>query len=377
MADTVSTGSSVSSNWAGYRAATQDGNGFTRVAGSWTEPSADCSTSSGHASFWVGLGGSGAGDSGSDSLEQAGTAVDCDASGNATHTAWYELLPAAPVQLDLKVSAGDHMSSSVAVNGSAVTITVSDSTTGQSTTKNLTMPNQPDVSTAEWIAEAPSHCDNTSGCQPLTLANFGKVGFTNASATASGHTGTISDSAWTSQPVTLSPGGGVTDVSAGDSSSGGAQPTDLSSDGSSFSVSYVGRRRRARRRPGLTRPPAATATTRAPVATAQAATATTRAPVATAQAATATTRVQVGTATARARSGSIPPRRPPYWRSSDPSHASTPHGVGEPVDSTGAGAGGVKGGLWRGPRARPMRENLPCRTLPPRSITRCSPGCGR
>lgn len=42
-----------------------------------------------------------------------------------------------------------------------------------------------------------------------------------------------------SQPVTLSPGGGVTDVSNGDSS-GGAQPSNLSSDGSSFSVAYVG-----------------------------------------------------------------------------------------------------------------------------------------
>ena len=240
MADTVSTGSSVSSNWAGYRVASQDANGFSRVAGSWTEPSANCSTSSGHASFWVGLGGSGASDSGSNALEQAGTAVDCDAGGNATHTAWYELLPAAPVQLDLTVSAGDHMSSSVTVNGSAVTITVSNNTTGQSTTKNLTMPNQPDVSTAEWIAEAPSQCDSTSGCQPLTLADFGKVGFTGSSATASGHTGTISDSAWSAQPVTLSPGGGVTDVAASDNSSGGAQPTDLSSDGSSFSVSYVG-----------------------------------------------------------------------------------------------------------------------------------------
>ena len=132
------------------------------------------------------------------------------------------------------------MSTSVTVNGSAVTITVSNDTTGQSTTKNVTMPNQPDVSTAEWIAEAPSQCDSTSGCQPLTLADFGKVGFTNSSATASGHTGTISDSAWTAQPVTLSPGGGVTDVAASGSSSGGAQPTDLSSDGSSFSVSYVG-----------------------------------------------------------------------------------------------------------------------------------------
>ncbi len=231
------TGSSVSTNWSGYRAATQDGSGFSRVTGSWTEPSADCSTSSGHASFWVGLGGSG-GETGA--LEQAGTAIDCDATGNTSHTAWYELLPAPPVQLDLKVSPGDHMSSTVTVNGTNVTITVSDATTGQSATKNLTMTDtQLDVSTAEWIAEAPSQCDGSGSCEPLTLANFGKVGFTNATATAAGHTGTVSDSTWSAQPVTLSPGGGVTDV-VGGSESGGAQPSELSADGSSFSVSYVG-----------------------------------------------------------------------------------------------------------------------------------------
>jgi hypothetical protein len=231
------TGSSVSSNWSGYRAATQDGTGFSRVSGSWTEPSANCSTSSGHASFWVGLGGSGGGNG---ALEQAGTAVDCDSGGNATHTAWYELLPDPPVQLDLKVSAGDQMSSTVTVDGSSVTITVSNATTGQSVTKNLTMTDtDPDVSTAEWIAEAPSQCDGSGNCQPLTLADFGKVGFTNSTATAGGHTGTISDSSWTAQPVTLSPGGGVTEV-VGGGESGGAQPSDLSTGGASFSVSYVG-----------------------------------------------------------------------------------------------------------------------------------------
>ena len=230
------TGSSVSTNWSGYRAATQDGAGFSRVTGSWTEPSADCSTSSGHASFWVGLGGSG----GTGALEQAGTAVDCDSSGNATHSAWYELLPAPPVQLDLKVSPGDHMSSTVTVDGTSVAITESNATTGQSTTKNLTMTDtQPEVSSAEWIAEAPSQCDGSGDCEPLTLANFGKVAFTNATATAQGHTGTISDSAWSAQPVTLSPGGSATDVAVG-SDSGGATPSDLSSDGSSFSVSNAG-----------------------------------------------------------------------------------------------------------------------------------------
>lgn len=238
MAD-VSSSSSVSSNWSGYRAATQDGSGFTHVAGSWVEPSVDCSTATGHASFWVGLGGSNAGDAGSAALEQTGTAIDCDASGNATHTAWYELLPAPPVQLDLKVSPGDHMSASVTVNGTNVTMTVSNATTGQSTTKNLTMTNpDPDLSTAEWIAEAPSRCDG-GGCQPLTLANFGKVAFSNAIATSSGHTGTISDPAWAAEPVALSPSAGMTQV-ATDGGSGGAQPSQVSSDGSSFSVSYVG-----------------------------------------------------------------------------------------------------------------------------------------
>ena len=37
------------------------------------------------------------------------------------------------------------------------------------------------------------------------LADFGKVTFTNASATAGGHAGSISDSDWSAQPVELSP----------------------------------------------------------------------------------------------------------------------------------------------------------------------------
>ena len=233
--------SSVSANWSGYRVASQNGDAFSKVSGSWVEPSAKCESGQTHASFWVGLGGSGDGNGG---LEQTGTAVDCNGSGTADHYAWYELLPAAPVQLDLTISPGDHMSSSVAVNGTSVTIDVADQTTGKSVTKTLQM-NDPDVSTAEWIAEAPSTCDGSGDCQPLTLANFGTVAFSNASATAGGHTGTISDGSWSAQPVALSPDAGgsaavglVSDQSGG-GGGGGAQPSSLSSDGSSFSVSYV------------------------------------------------------------------------------------------------------------------------------------------
>ena len=127
------------------------------------------------------------------------------------------------------------------VNGTNITVTLSDSTTGQSATKNLTMQN-PDTSSAEWIAEAPSQCGNGSGCQPLPLTDFGKVDFTDASATANGHTGTISDSAWASNAVQLSPGASQLGDGGGfvsaDTSSAGATPSNLSSDGSAFSVTW-------------------------------------------------------------------------------------------------------------------------------------------
>jgi hypothetical protein len=227
-AATVRNDTASSANWSGYVAG---GTQFSSVSGSWVEPEANCSSGQGFSSYWVGLGGAG---SGSQGLEQTGTEMDCSDTGSGSHHAWYELVPAAPVDLDLNISAGDHMTGKVTVNGTNVTITLSDETTGQSATKNLQM-DSPDVSSAEWIAEAPSQCDG-SGCQPLPLADFGKVSFSNAAATANGHTGTISDSDWSSQSVQLDGGAGDGFVSG--TSSATAAPSSLSSDGSSFSVSY-------------------------------------------------------------------------------------------------------------------------------------------
>ncbi|MGZ4180905.1 MAG: G1 family glutamic endopeptidase [Solirubrobacteraceae bacterium] len=227
-AATVRNDTASSANWSGYVAG---GTQFSSVSGSWVEPEANCSSGQGYSSYWVGLGGAG---NESQALEQTGTEMDCSDTGSGSHHAWYELVPAAPVDLDLNISAGDHMTGKVTVSGSNVTISLSDETTGQSATKNLQMDN-PDVSSAEWIAEAPSQCDG-SGCQPLPLADFGKVSFSNSTATANGHTGTISDSNWSSQAVQLDGGAGGGFVS--DSSSATAAPSSLSSDGSSFSVSY-------------------------------------------------------------------------------------------------------------------------------------------
>lgn len=237
-AATVDGESASSANWSGYVAGGNSSGGqtqFSNASGSWVEPSADCSAGQGYSAFWVGIGGAG---QGSGALEQVGTEADCDASGSSSDFAWYELVPAAPVRLDVKISPGDHVTGKVSVNGTNVTMSLSDDTTGQSDSKTLAMTNpSPDTSTAEWIAEAPSQCDGGGNCQPLPLTDFGKVDFTSASATANGHTGTISDSNWSSTPVQLN--GGASDGGfVSDSGSAGATPSSLSSDGSAFSVAW-------------------------------------------------------------------------------------------------------------------------------------------
>jgi hypothetical protein len=215
----------TSENWAGYVATASAGSsGFERVSGSWVQPSADASAGDGDSAFWVGLGGSGQ----SASLEQIGTQSDVTG-GQAIYYAWYELVPAAPVTINVPIHPGDHISASVTVQGSNVTVALSNQTTGGSYTNTLQM-NDPDTSSAEWIAEAPSASDGQGGLQPVALADFGTVNFSGATATADdGHTGPISDGEWTSQPVALS------SVSAA-----GAQPSPVSSDGSSFSVAWQG-----------------------------------------------------------------------------------------------------------------------------------------
>jgi hypothetical protein len=244
----------VSQNWAGYEAASNGGTGFSAVSAGWTQPKASCTGGqASYSAFWVGLGGGG---DQSNALEQAGTQSDCTASGQAIYYAWYELVPSAPVKLALNISPGDSIYSRVSVAGDAVKIEVYDQTTGQSFVKTMTMTAAtPDTSTAEWIAEAPSSCSGgtSSQCTPLPLADFAKVNFHNAYATSGGHTGSISDSNWSSEAIALSPqggsgfyGGGLgggfgSDYSTyGDSSTAGAAPTSLNATGTAFAVSYGG-----------------------------------------------------------------------------------------------------------------------------------------
>jgi hypothetical protein len=239
-AASASAATAISSNWSGYAVT---GTTFKTVSGTWVEPTASCTTASTTtaSAFWVGLGGD---SNTSNALEQTGTEADCLANGTVRYTAWYELVPKASVKVALKVSAGDKVTGSVSVSGTSVTLKLTNLTTHKSFTKTLAM-SAPDVSSAEWIAEAPSTV-TPGGTSVLPLTDFGTVKFSNATAVStSGHTGTISDSAWTASGIELEsrtgggPGGNpFRPYAAYDGGTTAAIPTVLSSSGSAFSVRF-------------------------------------------------------------------------------------------------------------------------------------------
>lgn len=185
---------SVSTNWAGY-VATRHGahRSFSSVSGIWTVPTVSCTPGrEAYSAVWVGLGGYG---EGARSLEQAGTDANCSRSGWASYTAWYELLPAAPVTVHLNVRPGDELVTVVRVNGRRVTFAIRDRTTGRAFQRTLRA-GAVDVSSVEWIVEAPSVCAGEDSCHTLALANFGQTTFAHATATADHHIGPVSDPAW-------------------------------------------------------------------------------------------------------------------------------------------------------------------------------------
>jgi hypothetical protein len=134
-------------------------------------------------------------------------------------------VPAASVPVKLKVFPGNLISANVTVTGQLVIVNLKNLTRKTSFTKRLFMP-APDVSSAEWIAEAPSACTSSGDCRALPLADFGTVAFTSAKALAAGHGGTIADAAWDATAIQLQ-------------SFTGAVPSDLSPDGGAFSVTWA------------------------------------------------------------------------------------------------------------------------------------------
>ena len=225
-----------SSNWSGY-ADTNDT--FSSVTSSWTEPTVNCADSNsgldgllslsdllggpGAASaFWVGLDGYN-----STSVEQLGTDSDCD-SGTPSYYAWYEMYPNPSETLPSQypVQPGDQMTALVASNaaGTSFTLEIKDATAGWTFSTTQTGSGFA-RSSAEVIAEAPSSC-SILFCSEVPLADFGQINYSGSSViNTAGTKGSLS--AFDANEITMSDNGTTL-----------ATPSSLSSDGSSFSVTW-------------------------------------------------------------------------------------------------------------------------------------------
>lgn len=203
---------SLSLNWAGYASYNHT---FSDVKGTWTQPTADCSTTnkSTYSSFWVGLDGYN-----SSSVEQIGTDADCS-HGKATYYAWYEMYPNPSVTIgNFPINPNTPYTGEVKYTGNnSFTLTLTGGGHTFSTTQTLR--NAP-RSSAEWIAEAPSLC--AGGCHIAPLTDFHQVNFSGASADST------AISSWTDDPLTMVTNGGQVK----------AQPSGLSNNGTAFNVTW-------------------------------------------------------------------------------------------------------------------------------------------
>jgi hypothetical protein len=218
---------SDSTNWSGYAVT---GSAFTTAKASWIIPTVTCSkTPNTYSSFWVGLDGWT-----SSTVEQTGTDSDCDGS-RASYYAWYEFYPAASVLISsVPVSPGNKMEASVTwVSGTEFTVSITNESTGKSFSKTGRVSGAQRTS-AEWIAEAPC-CTNAGGILPLS--DFGTVDFGD-DYTGIGSTNDATDSS-TSGAIGAF-GSNIQEAIMVNGSTGAneAVPSGLSSDGTSFTVTW-------------------------------------------------------------------------------------------------------------------------------------------
>jgi hypothetical protein len=225
-----------SSNWAGY-AVHRSGVDFHEVSAQWRQPSASCKTGNQrYSAVWVGLGGYSVN---ANALEQIGTETDCGPAGRVLSSAWYELVPQAARTLPFHVRPGDRIRATVRVDGQQVFMKLSNLTLHRDFTKTLHA-DTVDVSSAEWIVEAPSDCVGPNACHTLPLADFGSARFDLASAVSStGHSGSIRDPAWDWTKIRLRPDTRRFIANRGTLQPlGGATPSALNGAGTSFDVRY-------------------------------------------------------------------------------------------------------------------------------------------
>lgn len=214
----------TSFDWAGYVVATDLNNPqplVTRIEASWTVPRVGVSIRDSFSATWIGVGGQFDG-----TLIQTGTEQD-SINGVGTYSAWYELLPNDEVTIaSLSVSAGDRITASIYLldpTANTWLIEIHDFTgaTGERSFQNSFVYVSSMLS-AEWIVERP-RVNNVL----RNLVDFSELTFTSCAATVGGKVVTISSLPFIQ--VTLY--NQNTDL---------ASVSSLASNGSSFTVNYIG-----------------------------------------------------------------------------------------------------------------------------------------
>src|SRR4029077_16883802 len=165
----------TSNNWFGYQQGLleQGTKVFNSISGDWTVPTATQHTSgkSENSSDWIGIGG-GCIDANctatDNTLIQDGTEQEVSATGQASYSAWWEIIPGPSIAISMTIAPGDHMHSSIAeavADSNAWTITLSDVTRHESFTQ--TVPYSSTHATAEWIEETPLLLGTNAGFAAL------------------------------------------------------------------------------------------------------------------------------------------------------------------------------------------------------------------
>jgi hypothetical protein len=172
----------ASLNWSGWADTTSQG-AFTSVSGRFVQPRVRCDGRKNEwMSEWVGLDGFA-----TNTVEQDGTFAACLGRNHrhAVYFAWYELFPAAAVNV-FPVRPGDVIVPSVRFAGGRFTLTITDRTSHRSATASATC-GQCQRASAEWIVERPALCNNAlTHCFITALANFHAVTMSDAAASVDG-----------------------------------------------------------------------------------------------------------------------------------------------------------------------------------------------
>ncbi|MEL9990374.1 MAG: G1 family glutamic endopeptidase [Thermoproteus sp.] len=223
-------GAAYSLNWAGYVVSGQAG-AVTSVAGSFVVPSLTCTKQTTYVALWAGLDGYN-----DNTVEQAGILGECSG-GKPIYEAWYEFYPSPSVPISgLTVQPGDRVYVNVTYLGNgqfAITMVIYE-TNGKVESYSVTGTEpSAQLSSAECILERP-----TVNGQLTALANFGTAYF------GQDYT-SIGGTCYARVNGVVAPFGSLSAIQLVMVSSSGkilAQPSSLTGDGSSFTVTFVNSR---------------------------------------------------------------------------------------------------------------------------------------